>query len=885
LASKSFLVPSPSVHRVKLENGLRVIISPNETAQVVAIQIWVGVGSADETLPEGGLAHVHEHMLFKGTPTRAVGQIAGEIEAAGGDINAWTSYDQTVYHVVLASEYFETGLDILSDAMMNSSFDETELSKELEVILEEIKRSEDQPTSRVSRALFSTAFQKHPYSRPVIGHSEVVQNFSRENVTNFFQDHYCADRTTVVIVGDVDAEEAEAAVEKYLGNMRTGARPLPARATEPRQTSARACGLTDDVEETHLALGWHCPEIISADVASFDVLSVILGQGESSRLYRRIKHEAQTVNEIYAYAYTPKDQGLFLIGASLEHDQISSAMEKIGAELHTIMNHPVSQAELEKAQTILCSEVIYQKETMEGMARRMGFWSTMLGDPQYEERYQEQIRAVRLEDLQRVARTYLNAHQANLVVLVPKAYPELVESERLLNEVKQHLPTATKTKQKQRSIATRHAATCIQLDSGARCIIQSDRTHPIIAVRSVWQGGLRRETAPIAGHSYLLSELLPRGTTKQNAAEIATEIDAMAGQLEAFAGRNSIGFRGTFLKESFQRGSELFGDCLLRPAFDGDELDRIQKSTLESLKNRRDNPSGLCFEIFQKTLWEKHPYRNDVLGTKESVMRANVDGLRKHWKHLFHPKEAVLSIVGDINPDEAIAFANATLPAEDDRPVPSDDWAPSEEIGFKERRVVRLERDRSQAHVILGKRGLRMNDSDRYALEVLCAALSGQSGRLFLELRDQQSLCYSVSAFSVEGIEPGSFAVYMGTSPDKVTQAITGIEATLDSILENGIGHTELKRAQRYLIGTDSISLQRYGAQASTMAFHEVYGMGFEHHRHYARRIADVDNEDVLRVAQKILSPEGRVISIVAPEGTPGPEATYHPADHGTDGG
>ena len=860
---------------MRLENGLRVIISPNTTAPVVAIQVWVGVGSADESLEEGGLAHVHEHMLFKGTQRRQVGQIAGEIEAAGGDINAWTSYDQTVYHVILASDYFETGLDILSDAIMNSAFDPDELSRELEVILEEIKRSEDQPASRVSRALFSLAFQKHPYSRPVIGHSEVVENFTRDNVTSFFDAHYKADRITVVVVGDVNPNDAEDAIRQYFGGMQSGARVLPPRPSEPLQKEARVRGLTDDVEETHLAIGWHCPEIIHADVASMDVLSVILGQGESSRLYRKIKHEAQVVNEIYAYAYTPKDQGLFLVGASLEHQNIPKAVEMIGRELQGVMTHPITQAELDKAQTILCSEVIYQKETMEGMARRFGFWSTMLGNPAYEDQYQEQIRAVTLDDLQRVAQTYLNNNLANLVVLVPHEQKELVSDTALQSLVKKHLPNIPPAPAVHTRSANKKSAMCVQLESGARCILKQDDTHPIIALRAVWKGGLRREKPHEMGYTHLLSEILPRGVDGMSAGEIVTAIDAMAGQLEAFSGRNSIGVRGTFLRDSFDEGGHLFKSTINAPDFHEEELKRIQKSTLEAIKNRRDNPSGLCFELFQKSIWDQHPYRNDVLGTRECVESAKTEDLRALWKTHLHPKDAVISIVGNIGADEAIEYANATFP---ESSLPAEEgsvWVPSEEPSQTSQRVVRLNRDRSQAHIVLGNRGLAMNDQDRYALEVLCAALSGQSGRLFLELRDKQSLCYSVAAFSIEGMEPGSFAIYMGTSPDKIDQAISGIEQTIDSVLEHGISHDEIKRARRYLIGTDSISLQRYGAQASTMAFHEVYGLGFEHHQKYSERISAVDNEDVLRVAQRILDPRGRVLAIVAPEGSPGPDANH----------
>src|SRR5215213_7761280 len=176
--------------RARLDNGLTVLLQENHAAPVVAFQAWVGVGSADEGPGEEGIAHVFEHMLFKGTEQRGVGRIAQEVEAAGGDINAWTSFDQTVYHLVLASRYFDTGLDILADAVQRSSFDPGELAKELEVVLEEIKQGEDSPSRTVTQALFSTAFTEHPYRRPVIGWEKTVRSLTRERLLTFFRRWY-----------------------------------------------------------------------------------------------------------------------------------------------------------------------------------------------------------------------------------------------------------------------------------------------------------------------------------------------------------------------------------------------------------------------------------------------------------------------------------------------------------------------------------------------------------------------------------------------------------------------------------------------------------------------------------------------------------------------
>lgn len=864
---------SPSaIRRHTLDNGVSVVLLESRAAPVVALQVWVDVGAADENEAEGGIAHVHEHMLFKGTERRGVGQIASEVEGAGGDVNAWTSLDATVYHVVMASRHLETGLDVLSDAILHSSFDPDELSRELDVILEEIKRAEDSPQSRVSRALFSTAYAAHPYRRPVIGRSEVVRTFTREQILHFYKTHYRPDRLTVIAVGDFDSAHALEAVGRAFSGATGKAGELPPRASEPKQEEPRAAGLTDDVEETQLAVGWHGPGVKDEDLFAVDVMSIILGSGESSRLTHRIRHEQRLVNEIYAYAYTPRDAGVIVVGGSLHHDKLHETLRSIGDEVYRLKERPIAAEELQKAKAMLAADGVYQRETVEGLARRLGYWSTMVGDASFEDEYQRRVHLVTAEDVQRVARKYLVPESATVVALAPKGQEAAVETTALVKSLHEGLTPKLKSKPS-------HGAEVglVKLSGGGRVVMVPDRTNPIVSVRCTWIGGLRSEGDDTAGFSNLTAEMLVRGTDRMSASELARNVDAMAGHMEGFGGRNSIGVRATFLTERFDEGMSLLGQCLTMPSFDESELDRTRTLVLEDLRSRADNPAGLAFDLFNKSLWDHHPYRQDVLGTPETVKQVTPEGLRGFYSSLVTREDAVISVVGDMDVGWTLELLEETLAR-----LPTDGAprkaAPEVEPHLTSPRTARLLRDRAQAHLVMGYRGLSLDDKDRYPLEVLCSVLSGQGGRLFLELRDKQSLCYTVSAFSIEGLEPGSFTVYMGTSPDKVGRALEGIEGLLGDVCAKGITEEELSRAQRYLVGTHDIGLQRLGARSATMALNELYGLGWDSHLRYGERIEAVTLDDVRSVAQRIMKPEGRVLAIVGPEGTGGPEANWKPA-------
>ncbi len=862
-------IPGSTGHRLVKRitpSGLTILVLESKAAPVVAVQVWVGVGSADETPAEAGLAHVHEHMLFKGTLKngvvgRGVGQIAAEIEGAGGEVNAWTSYDQTVYHVVIAKDFFATGLDVLADAVQNSAFDSEELGKELEVILEEIKRGEDSPGSRVSRALFSSAFKQHPYHRPVIGYRDIVAAFKRDNVATFFDAHYRADRLTVVVVGDIDADRAVLDVERAFADLKGGARALLERAVEPDQHELRVAGLVDDVEESHLSIGFRGPSLLDPRTPALDVMSVILGTGESSRLTRTIKREQKLVNEVYAYAYTPKDPGLFVVGATLHHDKLEPAMKAIGEQIRRVQDG-VSPAELEKAKAILAADMVYQRETVEGLARRLGTWQLLTGDPAFEAEYQRRLQAVTIEEVAASARAIFNPDHANVIALVPKGQEARVTDAELLRIANEALrPRVRRASQVRERITVENI-------KGATVIVERDNTNPLVAIRAAWLGGLRAEDDDTSGYSHLAAELVSKGTATKSAVEIAEYLDRTAGGLDGFAGRNSFGLRQTILTPHLHSGLELFFDTLNNVAFSTDELERQKLHTLEDIRAKADNPAGLAFDLFNRTLWKSHPYRRDLLGTADSVKAASSEKLAAFWHARARANDAILCFVGDVDPDQIFAVVEEHLKDDGHAAPPS----PGEEAPPAADRVARLVRDRAQAHLVTGTSGLRLVDSERFALEVLVSSLSGQGGRLFLELRDKQSLCYSVAAYAVDGIEPGTFSVYMGTSPEKVDQALAGIDGILATLVSDGITQGELVRAKRYLLGSHAIGLQRSGARATTMALNQLYGLGHLAHLKHQERLAAVTLDDVRAVAKKVLT-RPRVTTVVGPEGTGGPAA------------
>ena len=853
--------------RFTLDNGLRVVIEENHAAKVVALEAWVDVGSATEPVDVAGIAHVFEHMLFKGTERRAVGQIARDVEGVGGDINAWTSFDETVYHLVLPSRHFDDGLDILADVLQHSAFDAGELERELKVVLEELKQGEDNPGRVASQALFATAFNRHPYRRPVIGSARTVRGLTRARLVDFFRAHYVARNMTLVLCGDLDPARATAEVRRLFGGMRAGEKRAAAPPQEPAQKAPRVKIVTSDVREAHAQLGFHIPSVRHEDAPALEVLALILGHGESSRLDATLRRERELVNDVFAYAYAPRDPGLFVLGATTRPAEIETALAALWGQALRLTREPVDEEELARARNTLEADAVYQKETMQGRARKLGYFEAIGAGAAGEALYLRRAAALRPPDLVAIARRYFTPENLTAIVLAPPTGAP--SAERVLSLVEKTARSAERSSAPAPAAAVVGAraasVTEVRLASGARLYVLPDVGSGVVAMRAVFLGGQRYEDPRRAGLTNLVAQLLTRGTATRSGDELAREVDGMAGALGGFSGRNTVGIAGEFLAADVERGLTLLADCVVRPAFTAAEVDRERRRVIEQIRTEGDHPSSVAFRAFHEALYPSHPYRQPLLGDARTVAAISRQALRDFHARYVQPSQMVLAVVGDVDPVRIRALAEGLFPSGTARTAAAPRPTPDPVLESGPRQTFQA-LDKRQAHVVYGFPGTTLTSPDRFALELLAAVLGGQSGRLFLEVRDKRGLAYRVSASSVDGIDPGYFAIYVATSPENVGVAVAAVEDEIEKVRARPIDKAELERAKRYLVGAHDISLQRRAALASTIAFHAVYGLGADAHLRYAEEIGKVDPAALQRVAARYLDRRRAVIATVRPE-------------------
>ena len=859
---------APHLYKKTLDNGLTLLVKETPGTKVATVQIWVKAGSAFEEPNEAGITHLIEHMIFKGTPSHGPGELAEAVEGVGGRINAYTSYDYTVYHATLSARHWGSAMEMLTDAVLHSVFDADELEREKKVVLEELYMRRDRPETKLFERLMSEAYSTHPYRKPIIGTEESVSSFTREDILKYMEKHYQANNLTVVVVGDVSYKEVRDKVVELMGGMADGNGKTPSLPVEPARSAARLFVVKDDVQQGHMALAFPVSAFANPDTPVLDVMSMILGQGQSSRLYHRLRDEKGLVYRIDASAFTPRDPGLLEVTASLAAENGLPAMEAALVELFKLKYVAVTDEELERAKRNLESDFIFNLERMEGQARMLGSFQFLAGDPR-EDDYLAQVRGVTREDILRVAAKYLKTDQVVAGFLIPAkvSFDENPEKFKALiakaDDAARHAAPASLVVDS--FLPNMHR---FILPNGATLLVRENPSVPTVAVRVVFPGGLRSETSASNGAFALLSDLLTKGTEKMSARELAVAVADMAGELHGFNGKNTFGVKADFLARYFEPGMKLVRDVLRVPTFDAAELEKIRPELLAMLKQQEDSLPSLAFREFNRVLFHGHPYGLNTVGSEEVLAHLDAASLKNLYAEYARPDRMVIAVVGDVDAESVRKVVTGLFgdwKVENGVEVMNgEDILPPDPVSAPE--IVQIDRDKEQVHLIIGFLGATMTSDDRYALEVLDTALSGQSGRLFTQLRDKQSLAYSLSSFTLQGLDTGSFGIYIGTSPDKKADAIKAMWRELYRVRAELLGDDELQKAKNVIVGHYELGLQTHSAQALEATLNETYKLGLDFGTRYVRAVEEVTAEQVRDAARKYIQPDHYVMVRVGAE-------------------
>ncbi|MBI2466263.1 MAG: insulinase family protein [Candidatus Rokubacteria bacterium] len=420
------VTPAPSQNpaearpqRVRLPNGLTVILKEHRAADVAAVQLWVRVGARDETDAGSGLSHFIEHLLFKGTPTRGPGMIDRTISGVGGEINAATSQDFTYYRVVVPARHVGTALDVVADAAANAAFDPAETERERLVVLEEIRRAHDNPGGYLWRFLARHHFAGHPYGRPVLGAPESIRAARREQIVEYYRRHYVPNNATVVVVGNVAFDRVLTQVGKGFAGWEP--RPIPAAVppAPPDPAAIRRAEEPRPLQQVYLGVAWRGPVVPETHVYAVDLLTSILGRGRASRLNQALKEERGLVSSVGASFSAQREAGVITVTARTTPARRHEVEPALLAEVERLRTTLVSEAELARALTAVEAGYAFGQETAEGLAHAYGLAETVW-TLEFELGYLEAVRRVTREEIREAARRYLTPDRYTAAALLPR---------------------------------------------------------------------------------------------------------------------------------------------------------------------------------------------------------------------------------------------------------------------------------------------------------------------------------------------------------------------------------------------------------------------------------------------------------------------------------
>jgi zinc protease len=847
VATKAAPISLPSMNaRVEtLSNGLTLIVQEDHAAPVASVQAWCRTGSINEGDQLGaGLSHILEHMLFKGTEKRTALDITHAIQDGGGYINAYTSFDRTVFWIDIPSKGTASALDVLADVVTNATLPADEYAKEQEVIRREFAMGEDDPDRVSSIELFKACYRVHPYQHPVIGHLDLYNKLTRDDVFRYYKARYVPNNLFFVAVGDIDAGAVIEQLETFFKEKPMGALPSLPISQEPKQVARREHEKAFDTELTRLAMAWHVPDLTHPDVPALDLLSIALGSGRSSRLNVTIREDLGLAHSVSAFCYTPGDPGIFGVDAVLDPDKRDATEKEVLAIIGQIKGSGISPEELEKARKQTLSSHLAHLTTARGRASELGSSWLLTGSLDFSTNYLRALQEVTVDDIKRVAKTYLTEDGLTISVV----HPPGAEKEKA---------TGSDTADKPGSIQK------FVLGNGLRLLVKEDKRLPLVSMTASFKGGVLAETQENNGVSRLMANLLLKGTEKRSAAQLADDVEGIGGQIGSDAGNNSIGVSLSVMSSDTEKALGIFSDVIMHPAFQEKEIAREKEAQLAALKEEDDDMMAIGFRVLRASLFDGHPYGMRPTGTTRSIAAIGRGDIESYFKRQFVGKNGVIAIFGDVDA-EAVrkqaekAFSGMPPGEESLKNIP----APAP---LSQKSVEEIRKDRKQAVLLVGYRAADIFDGDSVPLELIDEASSDLGSRFGIRIREQMGLAYYVGSTYVPGLIDGLFTFYLGTSPERLGEVQKALEEEIGKMVEEGLSEAEFRRAKEKYLGQQEIRNQSNAALAKVVSLDELYGLGFDHFERTRERIATMTPDDAKKAIARFFANKPSVEAVVKP--------------------
>jgi zinc protease len=869
-----------------LDNGLTVITLEDFSCPIVAVQVWYGVGSKNEDPNRQGFAHMFEHMMFRGTDKLGPEEHFSIIRSVGGSVNGYTSFDRTVYLETLPSEQIDVALWLEAERMAFLKITQADFDTERKVVEEELRKKLNKPYSTVTEKIFDQIFTQAPYRWMPIGQIAHLRAASAEELRNFWQKYYGPENATLIIVGAVKHQQAQELAKKYFSWIEGKQKPQQISVHQPYLNKPVDIRIKDErAPAPFVGLRWLTVSEANEDTTALDLLSVIVGAGNSSRIYVDLVDNKRLAVSADAGTFSLQQTGLFEVEAVLPQKggDPNKVMGLIDECIAKVRSDGVTQAELEKAKNQMLRSVVTQNLEIENKANALGIAAVDMGDVNFVNRSIDDIKKVTTEKIKEVANKYLTPNKAYRIYIEQNINGPVfsknsgqedakVAEHNSVNEPKPgrgnsvrptEYPTAPPIA-KSNIGSLKPEVFSQKLANGLNVMVVPNKEVPFITVQlGLKYGGWTDE---LPGTCSMAMNLLDKGTKNYTAGQLAEKLESQAISLSAGGGMDTSSVSVSCVSERIENAMELMAEVVLNPTFPAIEFDKEKEKLLTNLAVKQQTPEYIADEQFRKLLYGTHPYSRTSTGEVEDINKLSADICKKWWTKFSQPNDAVLIFAGDIDKDKAIALAEKNFGK----------WQRSAEPNVNSNFVIPEHNEPTQIYLVncpgvpqsqirIGQIGITRQVQPEYFTTRIVSDYFGFgfNSRLNESIRVQKGLTYGVWGGYFANKFAGEFEVQTFS---KTAVTADAVKALLDEINKLKTVPPEpnvLSQSKSYIAGNFVINHETPQQVAQDLWLIKSQNLSNDY---LDRLLASVQNtkvEDCKNVIEKTIKPDKLIIVVV----------------------
>jgi len=863
------------INEYHLENGLRVLLFPERSASTVTVNITYLVGSRHENYGETGMAHLLEHLVFKGTPKHP--DVPKALKDRGASMNGTTDYDRTNYYETMEAspDNLKFGLELEADRMVNSFIAKKDLDSEMTVVRNEFEMGENSPTSILEERVLSTAYLWHNYGKSVIGARADLEKVPIDRLQAFYRRYYQPDNSVLTVAGKFDEAQALQLIATTFGAIPRPTRKLDKTYTdEPTQDGERTVTLRRTGDVQLLTAAYHIPAGTHPDFPAIEVLSRILADTPSGRLYKALV-DNKRASSISGSAYQQAEPGTFVVRATLrKEDSIDAARDAMLRTIQSVVQEPPTKEEVDRAKSQILKQIELNLNNTQRVGLELSEWIAM-GDWRMLFLTRDRLTTVTPADVLRVAKTYLKDSNRTLGMFLPTSAPdrsEIPAAPDVAAAVKDYKggvaiaagevfdPTPANIESRlQRST----------LPSGLKLALMPKQTRggSVVAQISLRMGNVSTLMNKVST-AQLTGQMLMRGTAKHNRQQIQDELNRLKARMNITGAAGNAFVTIETVKENLPAVIALAAEVLREPSFPDTEFDQVKRANVTRLESFKSEPQALAPTVLNRHL---NPYpKGDPRGTLSfdeqiaDIQKVTLDEVRKYYADFYGASQGEAVIVGDFDAPAvkkliADSFGNWKSPA------------PYADITRSYQKVETIAKfvdtpDKSNG-VLFAATRFRLLDSDpEYpALEMANYMFGGGSlsNRLGNRIRQKDGLSYGVqSALNASVKEPsGAFSIFAIAAPQNLAKVEAAMKEELARALKDGFTEEELAAAKKSWLKSEEVERGQDRSLAATIAANERWGRTMQWQESMEKKINAASLDQVNAAFRKYVAPDA--ISIV----------------------